>query len=365
MSSILNDSVKEMIAKRVLDLLERQRNVESMLGKEMEQSEYVKLSREYANLNDFKIVGDSFCSTKKEIEDLKQMIGDPSNDPELLEIAKSDLEKQQKLMDDLYEKVVVILLPEDEGDSKNAFLEIRQGTGGDEAGLFASVLLRSYQRYSEVQGWRFEVMSVTENDAGGIKEVIAQITGRNVFQKLKFESGVHRVQRVPETESSGRIHTSTATVAVMPEAEDVDVKIDDKDLRIDVFCASGPGGQHVNKTESAVRITHLPTGIAVSMQDERSQGKNKERAMKILRARLYEHEKEKRDKEFLDKRKVQIGTGDRSERIRTYNYPQNRITDHRINFSIHNIVAVTEEGKFGDIIDELLKMDAVTKLENL
>jgi peptide chain release factor 1 len=268
-------------------------------------------------------------------------------------------------MESLYEKIIEFLLPVDDADEKNAFLEIRQGTGGDEAGLFAAELLKSYQRYSELQGWKFEMVSISENDSGGIKDAVAQVNGKNVFKKLKFESGVHRVQRIPATESNGRIHTSTITVAVMPQLEDVDIYIDEKDIRIDVYCASGPGGQHVNRTESAVRITHLPTGIAVAMQDERSQIKNKEKAMKILRSRLYEHEREKRDKKFLEQRNNQIGTGSRNEKIRTYNYPQDRCTDHRINKTIYNLSAIMLQGNFDIFITDLQKYESCINLQNI
>jgi peptide chain release factor 1 len=254
------------------------------------------------------------------------------------------------------------LLPRDEDDERNAILEIRAGTGGDEAALFAADLFRMYQRYAALHGWRFELLELSETGIGGFKEAVASIIGRNVFARLKFESGVHRVQRVPETEASGRIHTSAATVAVLPEAEDVDIKIDDKDLRIDVFRASGPGGQSVNTTDSAVRITHLPTGLVVIQQDEKSQHKNKARAMKVLRARLYELERQARDAARAADRKSQVGSGDRSERIRTYNFPQGRVTDHRINLTLYKIDKVMTGEALDEIIEALVAADRAAKL---
>jgi peptide chain release factor 1 len=259
-------------------------------------------------------------------------------------------------------RVKLSLLPRDEDDERNAILEIRAGTGGDEAALFAADLFRMYQRYAALHGWRFELLELSETGIGGFKEAVASITGRDVFARLKFESGVHRVQRVPETEASGRIHTSAATVAVLPEAEDVDIKIDDKDLRIDVFRSSGPGGQSVNTTDSAVRITHLPTGLVVIQQDEKSQHKNKARAMKVLRARLYELERQARDAARAADRKSQVGSGDRSERIRTYNFPQGRVTDHRINLTLYKIEKVMSGEALDEIIEALVAADRAAKL---
>jgi peptide chain release factor 1 len=257
------------------------------------------------------------------------------------------------------------LLPKDEADERNAILEVRAGTGGEEAALFAAALFRMYTRYAEGHGWRVEALSISETGLGGYKEASMEITGRNVFARLKFESGVHRVQRVPETEASGRIHTSAATVAVLPEAEEVDVHIDDKDLRIDVFRASGPGGQSVNTTDSAVRITHLPTGVAVQQQDEKSQHKNKAKAMKVLRARLYEMERSRRDAERAADRKSQVGSGDRSERIRTYNFPQGRVTDHRINLTLYKIDKIVSGEALDEIIDALIAEDQATRLSEV
>jgi peptide chain release factor 1 len=261
--------------------------------------------------------------------------------------------------------IKVQLLPKDEADERNAILEVRAGTGGDEAALFAADLLRMYQRFAEIQGWRYELMEAHETGMGGIKEASATVTGRGVFAKLKYESGVHRVQRVPDTETSGRIHTSAATVAVLPEAEEVDIHIDEKDLRIDVFRSSGPGGQHVNTTDSAVRITHLPTGVVVAQQDEKSQHKNKAKAMKILRARLYEEQRRKLEAERAASRKTQIGSGDRSERIRTYNFPQGRVTDHRIGLTLYKLEEVLNGNALHELIDALTTEDQANKLADI
>jgi peptide chain release factor 1 len=278
------------------------------------------------------------------------------------ELAEIELRELEDRLPELERQVKLLLLPKDEADSRNAILEVRAGAGGDEAALFAADLFRMYQRYAENHGWTFAPMQVHDTGIGGYKEAIAEIAGPDVFAKLKYESGVHRVQRVPTTESGGRIHTSTATVAVMPEAEEVDVEIDDKDLRIDVFRASGPGGQSVNTTDSAVRITHLPTGIVVSQQDEKSQHKNKAKAMTVLRARLYERERAAREAERAAHRKGQVGTGDRSERIRTYNFPQGRCTDHRINLTLYKLDRILSGEALDEVIEALIAEDQAARL---
>jgi len=290
------------------------------------------------------------------------LLAEDGGDPEMRALAQGELQAMKGRLPQLEQAVKVLLLPKDEADERNAILEVRAGTGGEEAALFASVLFRMYQRYAALRGWRFEVLDISETGLGGFKEASAAITGRNVFERLKFESGVHRVQRVPETEGSGRIHTSAATVAVLPEAEEVDIQIDEKDLRIDVFRSSGPGGQSVNTTDSAVRITHLPTGLVVSQQDEKSQHKNKAKALKVLRARLYERERQAREAARAADRKSQVGSGDRSERIRTYNFPQGRVTDHRIGLTLYKIDKVVNGEALDEIIDALLAEDQAAKL---
>jgi peptide chain release factor 1 len=284
------------------------------------------------------------------------------DDPEMRELAQEELTDLEAQRQALLQELKVLLVPKDPNDEKNVILEIRAGTGGDEAALFASDLFRMYQRYAEGQGWKIDVMSLSESPAGGYKEVIASISGRGVYSRLKYESGVHRVQRVPATEASGRIHTSTATVAVLPEAEEVDIQINEKDLRIDTFCSSGPGGQSVNTTYSAVRITHIPTGTVVSQQDEKSQIKNRAKAMKVLRARLYEMEMRKQQDAIAKDRKSQVGTGERSEKIRTYNFPQSRITDHRINFTTHRLNDVLQ-GEVSELLDQVSAFYNAEKLK--
>jgi len=284
------------------------------------------------------------------------------NDAEMRELAREELKTLESRRDALLQELKILLIPKDPNDEKNVILEIRAGTGGDEAALFAADLFRMYSRYAERQGWRIEVMSSNESGTGGVKEVIASVEGRGVYSRLKYESGVHRVQRVPATEASGRIHTSTATVAVLPEAEEVDIQINEKDLRIDTFCSSGPGGQSVNTTYSAVRLTHIPTGLVVSQQDEKSQIKNRAKAMKVLRARLYEMEMHKQQEALAKERRGQVGTGERSEKIRTYNFPPSRITDHRINFTTHRLHDVLE-GDPGELIDQLTTFYNAEKLK--
>ena len=287
----------------------------------------------------------------KELAETEELAS--GDDDELRELAQQELSALERRRDTLLGEIKLLLLPKDPNDEKNIVLEIRAGTGGDEAGLFAADLFRMYDRYSEARGWRVDVLSSNETGVGAIKEIVALIEGKRVYSRLKYESGVHRVQRVPATEASGRIHTSTATVAVLPEAEEVDVRIDPKELRIDTFCSSGPGGQSVNTTYSAVRITHLPTGIVVSQQDEKSQIKNKAKAMKVLRSRLYEMELQQQLSEIASDRRGQVGTGERSEKIRTYNFPQNRITDHRIGFTIHRLTDVLA-GDLGELLDTVV-----------
>jgi peptide chain release factor 1 len=323
--------------------------------------EYVRLSREYAELTP---VAEAITAWKRAHAD-KESAEAMLTDPEMKDLALAELAELQDKLPSLEQAVKLALLPKDEADAKNAILEVRAGTGGDEAALFAAELFGMYQRYAQLRGWRFEILSGAETDLGGAREAVASITGANVFARLKFESGVHRVQRVPKTETQGRIHTSAATVAVLPEAEEVDIDLQDKDLRIDVFRSSGPGGQSVNTTDSAVRITHLPTGIVVSQQDEKSQHKNKAKALKVLRARIYDAERAKIDAIRAADRKGQVGSGDRSERIRTYNFPQGRVTDHRINLTLYKIDKVMNGEALDEIVDALVQADQAERLAAL
>ena len=336
-------------------LVARWQTVQGTLASGADQETFVRLSREFAELDPIVATITALRKAMGERLDLRQLVDDPASDKDMAALAEEELEGLGPKIEEFEKKLKVQLLPKDTADEKSAILEVRAGTGGDEAALFAADLFRMYQRYADRQGWKVSILSASESATGGYKEIIASISGKNVFAKLKFESGVHRVQRVPETEAQGRIHTSAATVAVLPEAEEVDVKIEDKDLRIDVFRASGPGGQSVNTTDSAVRITHLPTGIVVSQQDEKSQHKNKAKGMKVLRARIYEMERAKLDAERAQDRKSQIGTGDRSERIRTYNFPQGRVTDHRIGLTTHQLYLVLQgEAPLDELIDALI-----------
>ena len=325
--------------------------------------EIARLSKEFSDLTPVVQAVNELKSARDEAFDLAVMV-EAEEDVELRELADVELQELKDRVPELERQVQLMLLPKDEVDSKDAILEVRAGTGGDEAALFAADLFRMYQRYAETRGWKFELMSANEIGIGGYKEVVASVTGKEVFLRLKFESGVHRVQRVPVTESGGRIHTSAATVAVMPEAEEVDVDVDEKDLRIDVFRASGPGGQSVNTTDSAVRITHIPTGIVVSQQDEKSQHKNKAKAMRVLRARLYEVERAAKDAERAEVRRSQVGSGDRSERIRTYNFPERRVTDHRINLTLHQLDKMLD-GDLDEVVDALLMDDQARQLSEL
>jgi peptide chain release factor 1 len=324
--------------------------------------EFVKASREYSELEPVveKIV--EYNKAFSDLEGAKELANEANLDSETKEMIEEELRELSTRLPMLERAVKIALLPKDEADSKNAIIEVRSGTGGEEAALFAADLFAMYHRYADLKGWKFEVLSVSEIGVGGYKDASASIKGDGVFSRLKFESGVHRVQRVPQTESSGRIHTSAATVAVLPEAEEVDIKIEDKDLRIDTYRASGAGGQHVNTTDSAVRITHIPTGVVVAIQDEKSQHKNKAKALKILRSRIYEEERRAREEERATSRKGQIGSGDRSERIRTYNFPQGRISDHRINLTLYKIDEVLKEGRLDEFIDALIADDEAKRL---
>ena len=335
-------------------LLARHALVESELASGLAADAYVKLSREFAELTPVVEVIKAYRSTEKEIAELSALVNDSGTDAEMRKLADIERRELQERMESLTQQIRLALLPKDAMDDHNAILEIRAGTVGDEAALFAGDLFRMYERYAAKQGWRTEILSLSEGTKGGFKEIVTEVQGRGVFAKLKFESGVHRVQRVPDTEASGRIHTSAATVAVLPEVEDVDIHINESDLKIDTMRAQGAGGQHVNKTESAIRITHVPSGIVVFVQEERSQHKNKSKAMTMLRAKLYDVEKTKRDSARAADRRGQVGSGDRSERIRTYNFPQGRVTDHRINLTLHKLPQVIEGEALEEVIDALV-----------
>jgi len=328
----------------------------------LDPQEFARLSKEYSDLSPVVDAITSLREARREISDLEAIASDPVADPEMRGLAHEELVEIKDQIPKMEEAVKLLLLPKDEAGERNAILEVRAGTGGEEAALFAAALFRMYARYAALKGWRFETMDVNETGLGGFKEATALINGRGAFARLKFESGVHRVQRVPETEASGRIHTSAATVAVLPEAEEVDVDIDEKDLRIDVFRSSGPGGQSVNTTDSAVRITHIPTGMVVQQQDEKSQHKNKAKAMKVLRSRLYDMERSRLEAERAADRRSQVGSGDRSERIRTYNFPQGRCTDHRINLTVYKLDRVMEGEALDDIIEPLIAHDQAERL---
>ncbi len=335
-------------------LIARHKVIQDELAEGPPQETFVRLSREYSSLDPVVSSIQEFLGLEEEIADLDEIMQDEGQDTEMLEMAKEEYPGLKKQFEVLEQKIRLDLLPKDEADERDAILEVRAGTGGDEAALFAGDLFRMYQRYAELQGWKISIMSASDAAMGGYKEIIASISGVNVFARMKFESGVHRVQRVPETETSGRIHTSAATVAVLPEAEEVDVKVENKDLRIDSYRASGPGGQSVNTTDSAIRITHLPTGLIVIQQDEKSQHKNREKAMKVMMSRLYDLERQKIDDERAADRKGQVGTGDRSARIRTYNFPQGRVTDHRIGLTLHKLDAILAGDGLAEMVDALL-----------
>jgi peptide chain release factor 1 len=334
---------------------------EALTGSGLSGAEFTKLAKEYSELSPIVEGIDTLRRARDELSSLADL-AKLSEDAELQALAEDERRSLRERLPGLEQRVKLALLPKDGDDQRNAILEVRAGTGGEEAALFAADLFRMYQRYAALRGWRFEILDLSETGLGGFKEASALISGRDVFARLKFESGVHRVQRVPETEASGRIHTSAATVAVLPEAEEVDIRIDEKELRIDVFRASGPGGQSVNTTDSAVRITHMPTGLVVIQQDEKSQHKNKAKALKVLRSRLYDMERQARDSARAADRKSQVGSGDRSERIRTYNFPQGRVTDHRVNLTLYKIDKVISGEALDEIIDAIVAEDQAAKL---
>ncbi|MDP2258384.1 MAG: peptide chain release factor 1 [Caulobacter sp.] len=347
---------------RLDQVLDRFREIEARMGAATDGTEIVRLSKEHAELRP---VAEAVIAVQKvlaEKPELEAMAADP--DPDISELARDELERLDARLPEMEREVALLLAPRDKDENASAILEVRAGTGGDEAALFAGDLFRMYQRYAASQGWRVEIDSVSEGEMGGYKEIVASITGDGVFGRLKFESGVHRVQRVPETEAQGRIHTSAATVAVLPEVEDVDIVINDADLRIDTYRSSGAGGQHVNKTDSAVRITHLPTGVVVT-SSEKSQHENRRKAMKNLKAKLYDMQREALDTARADARKSQVGSGDRSERIRTYNFPQGRVTDHRINLTLYNLAKVMEGEALDDVIKPLIAEDQAARLSAL
>jgi len=351
---------------KVREMISRHKTLEKELSSDqIDKKKFAKISKEYSDLNEILSHAKQYINFDNNKIDLEKIINDGTNDFEIINLAKSELDELIKKKNINEKKLKLFLLPKDEADAKNAIIEIRAGTGGLEASLFAADLFKMYEKISNKKNWILEIISISKSDAGGLKEVIATIKGKNIYSSLKFESGVHRVQRVPDTETQGRVHTSAATVAVLPEAEEVDVKIEEKDLRIDVFRSSGPGGQSVNTTDSAVRITHIPTGIVVSQQDEKSQIRNKEKGLKILRSRIFELERQKRDQVRSLDRKNKIGTGDRSERIRTYNFPQGRVTDHRVNLTLHKLDEFMEGEIFDDIVESLSLHSQELELKNL
>ena len=347
---------------KLLQLKDKYFDLESKLTNIIEDRNlFIKISKEYSDLKPIIVLIDEYLKFIDNMEQAEEMLKDSS----LKELAEEEYFHCKEQLPIMEQQIKLALLPKDIADSKNAILEIRAGTGGDEAAIFAGDLFNMYKSYAELKNWNFEVMDYHENEAGGFKEIITNISGSGAFGRLKFESGVHRVQRVPETESQGRVHTSAATVAVMPEAEEIDIEILDKDLRIDTYRASGAGGQHVNKTDSAIRITHIPTNTVVQCQDERSQFKNKDRAMKMLRSKLYEMQRLKTDKERADLRKSQVGTGDRSDKIRTYNFPQNRLTDHRINLTLYKLDYIMRGEALDEVIDKLITDDQLKQLSDI
>ena len=352
----LEDNIKKFF-KRKLEI------EETLSTSNLDPKEYATLSKELSDVTQVTDLSSLINSKKNELEDLYILLKDKESDADLQNMAREESKMLENELNSLNKKLELAILPKDKDDQRNVILEVRAGTGGDEAGIFAANLFNMYQKFSMNNNWKFEILSVSDTGVGGYKEAHANIVGGGAFGKLKFESGVHRVQRVPVTETNGRVHTSAATVAVLPEAEDVEINLNEKDLRIDVYRSSGPGGQSVNTTDSAVRITHIPSGIVVSQQDEKSQHKNKAKAMKILLARLYDQERQIQNSKIASTRKNQVGTGDRSERIRTYNYPQGRVTDHRINLTLHKIEKIIEGEGLDEIIDNLILKDRMEKLE--
>ncbi len=351
-------TIEELISKH--SILEK-----DLSSGSIDKKKFAEKSKEYSDLNDIIEIAKKYISFEKDKIGLEKILHDKNADNELKNMAETELEGLKVEHIKIEKKLKLFLIPKDEADKKNAIIEIRAGTGGLEASLFASDLFKMYEKISNKKKWSIELISISKSEAGGLKEVIASIKGTNIYSTLKYESGVHRVQRVPDTETQGRVHTSAATVAVLPEVEEVDLKINDSDLRIDVFRAGGPGGQSVNTTDSAVRITHIPTGLTVSQQDEKSQHKNKAKGMKILRARLYELERSRIDQERSKDRKNMIGTGDRSERIRTYNFPQGRVTDHRVNLTLHKLEEFLEGEAFDEVIESLTLKSQEESLSNL
>ena len=347
-------------------ILTRKVDLETLLSSEnLTSDEVVKFSTELSEIGPVAEQANLVSKLESNLAETMELLDDKGNDKEIIDLANIEINEIRESLLIETKKLKLLLIPKDKDDLRNAIIEIRAGTGGDEAALFASNLFNMYHRYSSIKGWQFEVITVSEIGIGGYKEAMALISGSNVFAKLKFESGVHRVQRVPETESSGRVHTSAATVAVLPEVEDVDIEINERELKIDVYRSSGPGGQSVNTTDSAVRIMHFPSGIVVTQQDEKSQHKNRAKAMKVLRARLYELEQQKKEKERADSRRVLVGSGDRSERIRTYNFPQGRVTDHRINLTLYKLEKIINGEELDEFIDTLIEHDQISKLAQM
>ena len=351
---------------KVKDIIVRHDNLEKELSSgQVDTKLFAKKSKEYSNLGNIILIAKEYINFENEKKGLEQILEDKNNDSEMIEMAKRDLNEMEGKKIKYENELKIFLLPKDEDDDKNAIIEIRAGTGGLEASLFCADLFKMYEKVCSKKKWQLELINISKSEAGGFKEVIFSVSGNDIYSYLKYESGVHRVQRIPKTETQGRVHTSAATVAVLPEAEDVDIQIKESDLRIDVFRAGGPGGQSVNTTDSAVRITHIPSGVVVSQQDEKSQHKNKAKALKILRSRVYEAEKRKKDLERSSNRRSQIGTGDRSERIRTYNFPQGRVTDHRINLTLHKLDEFLSGEIHEEMNQELRLKDQNIKLESL